>query len=72
MKFTPTLLSLSVVALLSGCANLNTDTLMQSGAQAYQAARCQMPMLKHSAYSPAKRWTKKRKSRRIAANTPSV
>lgn len=38
MKFTPTLLSLSVVALLSGCANLNTDTLMQSGAQAYQAA----------------------------------
>lgn len=38
MKITPAVLSLSVVALLSGCANLNTDTLMQSGAQAYQAA----------------------------------
>ncbi|WP_114194619.1 M48 family metallopeptidase [Edaphovirga cremea] len=38
MKFRPTLLALGVTALLSGCQNVNTSTLMQSGAQAYQAA----------------------------------
>lgn len=31
-------LALCIAALLSGCQNLNTDTLMQSGAQAFQAA----------------------------------
>jgi putative metalloprotease len=38
MKFRPTLLALGVTVLLSGCQNVNTSTLMQSGAQAYQAA----------------------------------
>ncbi|WP_025123089.1 MULTISPECIES: M48 family metallopeptidase [unclassified Serratia (in: enterobacteria)] len=38
MKIRTTLIALSITALLSGCQNLNTDTLLQSGAQAYQAA----------------------------------
>lgn len=37
MKFHPVMLSLFAASLVSGCANVNTDTLMQSGAQAYQA-----------------------------------
>ena len=37
MKFRPVMLSLFAASLVSGCANVNTDTLMQSGAQAYQA-----------------------------------
>ena len=37
MKFHPLLLSLFTASLVSGCATVNTDTLMQSGAQAYQA-----------------------------------
>jgi len=38
MKIKPILLTLGLVSLVSGCANLNADSLMQSGAQAYQAA----------------------------------
>ncbi|HHQ6538771.1 TPA: M48 family metallopeptidase [Serratia fonticola] len=38
MKIRTSLIALSITALLSGCQNLNTDTLLQSGAQAYQAA----------------------------------
>ena len=37
MKFHPVMLSLFAASLVSGCATVNTDTLMQSGAQAYQA-----------------------------------
>lgn len=37
MKFHPVMLSLLATTLVSGCATVNTDTLMQSGAQAYQA-----------------------------------
>lgn len=37
MKFRPVMLSLLATTLMSGCATVNTDTLMQSGAQAYQA-----------------------------------
>ena len=37
MKFRPVMLSLFAASLVSGCATVNTDTLMQSGAQAYQA-----------------------------------
>ncbi|GAA3897136.1 MULTISPECIES: M48 family metallopeptidase [Gibbsiella] len=38
MKFRTSLIMLSITAMLSGCQNLDTNTLMQSGAQAYQAA----------------------------------
>ncbi|KEY59259.1 M48 family metallopeptidase [Serratia sp. DD3] len=38
MKIRISLIALSITALLSGCQNLNTNTLMQSGAQAFQAA----------------------------------
>lgn len=38
MKLSLSLTALTLTAALSGCANLNTDALMQSGAQAYQAA----------------------------------
>lgn len=38
MKFRTSLIMLSITGLLSGCQNLDTNTLMQSGAQAYQAA----------------------------------
>ncbi|WP_428944081.1 M48 family metallopeptidase [Pantoea sp. FN060301] len=38
MKLSASLIALTLTATLSGCANLNTDALMQSGAQAYQAA----------------------------------
>lgn len=38
MKIRTFLIALSITALLSGCQNLNTDTLMQSGAQAFLAA----------------------------------
>ncbi|WP_431225141.1 M48 family metallopeptidase [Serratia sp. L9] len=38
MKIRTSLIALSITTLLSGCQNLNTDALMQSGAQAFQAA----------------------------------
>jgi putative metalloprotease len=38
MKIRTSLIALSIATLVSGCQNLNTDTLMQSGAQAFQAA----------------------------------
>ncbi|KFK93909.1 MULTISPECIES: M48 family metallopeptidase [unclassified Serratia (in: enterobacteria)] len=38
MKIRTSLLAISITTLLTGCQNLNTDTLMQSGAQAFQAA----------------------------------
>ena len=38
MKIRTSLIALTIATLLSGCQNLNTDTLMQSGAQAFQAA----------------------------------
>lgn len=38
MKIRSSLLALSVAALLAGCQNFDTNALMQSGAQAYQAA----------------------------------
>ncbi len=38
MKFRTSLIMLSITGLLSGCQNIDTNTLMQSGAQAYQAA----------------------------------
>lgn len=38
MKMRTSMIALSLTALLSGCQNINTDGLMQSGAQAFQAA----------------------------------
>jgi putative metalloprotease len=38
MKMRPALLAFSMAALLSGCQNMNSQSLLQSGAQAYQAA----------------------------------
>lgn len=38
MKIHTSLIAMSITVLLSGCQNLDTNTLMQSGAQAYQAA----------------------------------
>lgn len=38
MKIRTSLVALSVATLLAGCQNLDTNTLMQSGAQAFQAA----------------------------------
>lgn len=38
MKICTSIMSLSVITLLAGCQNLNTETLMQSGMQAFQAA----------------------------------
>lgn len=38
MKIRTTLMVLSAAIMVSGCQNLNTGALMQSGAQAYQAA----------------------------------
>ena len=38
MKIRTSMIALSLTALLSGCQNMNTDGLMQSGAQAFQAA----------------------------------
>ncbi|WP_437611365.1 M48 family metallopeptidase [Erwinia sp. V71] len=38
MKIRTSLMALSVATLLAGCQNLDTNTLMQSGAQAFQAA----------------------------------
>lgn len=38
MKLRLSLLAIGMVTLLGGCQNLNTDTLMKSGVQAYQAA----------------------------------
>ncbi|WON77920.1 M48 family metallopeptidase [Serratia sp. UGAL515B_01] len=38
MKLRTSLMALGISALLSGCQTLNTDALMQSGAQAFQAA----------------------------------
>lgn len=38
MKIRTSMIALSLAALLSGCQSLNTEGLMQSGAQAFQAA----------------------------------
>lgn len=38
MKIRTSMITLSLAALLSGCQSLNTEGLMQSGAQAFQAA----------------------------------
>ncbi|MFS2220985.1 M48 family metallopeptidase [Pantoea sp. B65] len=38
MKIRTSVLALSIATLLSGCQNLDTNSLMQSGAQAFQAA----------------------------------
>ncbi|ANI30028.1 metalloprotease [Yersinia entomophaga] len=38
MNIRTSLMALSITALLSGCQNMNTEGLMQSGAQAFQAA----------------------------------
>ncbi|AHK18326.1 M48 family metallopeptidase [Yersinia similis] len=38
MKIRTSMIALSLTALLSGCQSLNTEGLMQSGAQAFQAA----------------------------------
>lgn len=38
MKMRTSLIALGVATMVSGCQNLNTDALLQSGAQAYQAA----------------------------------
>ncbi|MCU5774575.1 M48 family metallopeptidase [Erwiniaceae bacterium BAC15a-03b] len=38
MKLQTAVLAMGIAALLSGCQNLDTSALMQSGAQAYQAA----------------------------------
>ncbi|MFC0226379.1 metalloprotease LoiP [Serratia aquatilis] len=38
MKIRTSLIALSIVTLLSGCKNLDTNALMQSGTQAFQAA----------------------------------
>lgn len=38
MKIRTSLIALSIATLVSGCQNLDTNTLMQSGAQAFQAA----------------------------------
>ena len=38
MKIRTSLIALGIATLATGCQNLNTETLMQSGAQAFQAA----------------------------------
>ncbi|QCR35088.1 M48 family metallopeptidase [Nissabacter sp. SGAir0207] len=38
MKMRPALLAIGITALLAGCQNMNSQSLLQSGAQAFQAA----------------------------------
>lgn len=72
MNIRTSVLALCIAIPLSACQNFDTGTLMQSGAQAFQAATLSDEQVKRSAINPASKWTKKPKSRLPAAPTPSV
>lgn len=58
MKIRTSMIALSLAALLSGCQSLNTEGLMQSGAQAFQAATLNDADVKALSENLALKWIK--------------
>lgn len=71
MKIRSTVLALGIAATLTGCQNMDSNGLLSSGAEAFQAYSLSDAQVKTLSDQACKRWTPKRKSPRPTVNTAS-
>ena len=72
MKIRALLVAMSVATVLTGCQNMDSNGLLSSGAEAFQAYSLSDAQVKTLSDQACQRWTARRRLRQPIANTLNV